>query len=438
LAIRAFQEGTETYVRRASQNAAEDPLNFATQEFAFNPPAEVPIVFTVDGVRADFPNHKLQIAMHHSDTPKALRYEAVIAERKGGGAVGRLDRTPLTLRNGILEAPLPAAMEQMDRPTEYQLTFRLFTDKKLVGEQRKEFTLPAPPRPNIVERVTMALEMFPWLGWSIAGIFVVLSLAYIAHSLIPRKRKPLPRPQNLAPVFIQSPPVLSPSLAGAVAYSPPDVQPAAPPGGTRSSAPAVEPPPGPSPAPVDSASPVETPSQPRPVPVDSAPAVEAPAGPPAVSVARPPGPAPTPVDSGPGAQPLLTFAFDPGTAVLVITSGPEAGRQHILTEGELSIGRADDNDIVIKDGYASRRHARIARRGDDYLWIDRDEVTQPTRINGNAVAGSHVLHHGDGIEVGETILVFQRAEPEPADGAQSRGAALPTEAQIPGRPQVAD
>jgi pSer/pThr/pTyr-binding forkhead associated (FHA) protein len=364
----------------------------------------VPIVFAVDGVRADFPNHKLQIAVHHSDTPKALRYEAVIAERKGGGAVGRLDRAPLTLRNGILETPMPAAMEETDRPTEYLLMFRLYTDKKLVGEQRKEFVLPAPPRPNIVERARMALETYPWLGWSIAGIVALLALSYAVNTLVPRKRKPLPRPQNLAPVLIQSPPLLSPSLALAVAYAQPGGQTAAPPEGADLPEPQVDPAPG-------------LPLTPLPTPNDA-----------------PPGPPPTPPNSTPGGHPLLTVAFDPGTAALIVTSGSGPSSQHILTQPEVTIGRADDNDIVIKDSYASRRHARIARQDNHYVWIDRDEVTQPTRINGKAIRGPQALQHGDEIEVGETTIVFQWAQPREHDATEPRRSALPTQARGVARP----
>jgi hypothetical protein len=402
LAIRAFQQGSETYVRRETQNAAEDPLNFAMQEFAYNPPAEVPIVFTVDGVRADFPNHKLLIAVHHSDTPKSLRYEAVIADRKGGGAVGRLDRTPLTLRNGIVEAPLPLAMEEIDRPAEYLLTFRLFTDKKLVGEQRKEFTLPAPPRPGPVERVTVALQTYPWLGWSIAGIVALLSLGFLLKELIPRKRKPLPRPQNLKPVFIQSSsPLLSGQFSAAVAY-PGLVIDAGPPPEPRDIAPAPERPEVAAPLPPSEIAP--------PPPVD-----------------LPPGPTPV------GRRSEPTAAFDPGTPMLIVT--PESGpsREYSLNKHEMTIGRADDNDIVIKDIYVSRKHARIAVEGDYYIWFDRDEVTQPTRIDGSAVAGSQTLHDGDTIEVGGTVIVFRAGHPNQPNATPLRPMAAPTQARARGR-----
>src|SRR4051794_29457070 len=98
VALRAFQTGTTTYIRRPTSNPAENPLVFTSQEFSYNPPQLAPVAFTVDGVNADFTNHKLQVAMHHSDTTRVLGYEAVVVDKKGG-AVGRIERSPLKLNN---------------------------------------------------------------------------------------------------------------------------------------------------------------------------------------------------------------------------------------------------------------------------------------------------------------------------------------------------
>jgi hypothetical protein len=107
-------------------------------------------------------------------------------------------------------------MEQVGQAAQYQLTFRLFTtdNNKLAGEQRKDFTLPAPPQPNIFQRIGLAFGTNPWLGWSVGGIAGFTILAYLVNRLVPRKRKPLPRPQNLEPVYLQATaPALSPALA---------------------------------------------------------------------------------------------------------------------------------------------------------------------------------------------------------------------------------
>jgi pSer/pThr/pTyr-binding forkhead associated (FHA) protein len=398
LAIRAFQPGSLTYVRRVSQSLSEDPLNFASQEFAYNPPQEVPVVWAVDGVRADFPNHKLQIALHHSDTPKPLQYEMVVADKKNGNVVGRLDRTPLALQNGILEAPLLAAMEETDRAAEYQLTFRLYADRKLLGDRIKDFTLPAPPRPGPVQQLSLALETHPWLRWSLAGIVVLLCLAYAAKELLPRKRKPLPRPQNLAPVFTVAPPPIGPTRVMAAAAAP----------SGAGALPPVAPAPV-APAPVAPAPVAAAPAAPAPV-VSAPVAVERPqlSTPPKV-VSRP---VETPAQATPGpTMPMPEMIVGASEAMLVVTSTSGVETPYVLNKQEHTIGRAPDNDIVVNDLLASRRHAQVASEAGTFLWHDRDGVTRPTHINGNAVGQPHALQDGDTIEVGATTLVFRAAAP---------------------------
>ncbi|MBM2812507.1 MAG: hypothetical protein HW416_3266, partial [Chloroflexi bacterium] len=350
----------------------------------YNPPQLAPIVFVIDGVSADFPRHLLLIALHHSDTTRAMRYEAVVANKKGG-AVGRVERTNLTMKNGIVEAPIPSDMETINQPAEYALIFRLFTsDNKLVGEQRKDFALPAPPVPSLVERASTALNTSPWLGWSLGGIAACLIGIWLVRTFVPRKRKPLPRPQNLEPVFIRTPmPVLSPSLVGVVAA------------GTAAA--------------------LAAPSY-----------LAAPSNPPALW--------PSGGDSPPGPRPSPAGLSAPTTAILEVTSGSGLGRQYTLTDAEMSIGRADDNDIVLVDSYASRKHARVAKLGDRYVWSDSSGVTEPTHINGNLVSAAHALSDGDSIEVGRTTLVFRRIQQKGPSAAETQRTAMASVTPPPGRP----
>jgi hypothetical protein len=101
----------------------------------------------------------------------------------------------------------------------------------------------------------------------------------------------------------------------------------------------------------------------------------------------------------------------------------------VLADRELTVGRADENDIVIRDGSASRRHARITPEDDHYLWTDQPNVTQPTLINGKSGSGAQRLHDGDVIEVGESILEFQEGLPLPARAAPPPGTTPPTQIQ---------
>src|SRR6266550_7097124 len=75
----------------------------------------------------------------------------------------------------------------------------------------------------------------------------------------------------------------------------------------------------------------------------------------------------------------------------------------------ISIGRASDCSIPIKDRYLSRKHAEIVA-GDGH-WVLKDLGS----ANGTYLNGSHVerelrLHGGDRIRLGDTELVFETAE----------------------------
>ncbi|GAB3648261.1 FHA domain-containing protein [Glycomyces tarimensis] len=75
---------------------------------------------------------------------------------------------------------------------------------------------------------------------------------------------------------------------------------------------------------------------------------------------------------------------------LVVTSGDLAGRRFVLSGQPISIGRAPDSTIVIRDDFASSRHARVAPRDGQWMvedlgstngtYLGRARVTQPTPV----------------------------------------------------------
>jgi hypothetical protein len=77
------------------------------------------------------------------------------------------------------------------------------------------------------------------------------------------------------------------------------------------------------------------------------------------------------------------------------------GSRAPLVDG-LTIGRSDDNDVVVRDGRASRRHARIEADGSGFAIVDLDSS------NGTFVDGARTrrarLAAGTSIVVGETVL----------------------------------
>nr|WP_249361888.1 FHA domain-containing protein [Gordonia araii] len=75
---------------------------------------------------------------------------------------------------------------------------------------------------------------------------------------------------------------------------------------------------------------------------------------------------------------------------LVVTAGALANTRITLGDQPLLLGRADDSTLVLTDDYASERHARLSRRGDDWYledlgstngtYLDRAKVTTAVRV----------------------------------------------------------
>jgi pSer/pThr/pTyr-binding forkhead associated (FHA) protein len=72
----------------------------------------------------------------------------------------------------------------------------------------------------------------------------------------------------------------------------------------------------------------------------------------------------------------------------------------------LVIGRASDADVRLSDTGVSRRHAELRREGDDHVLVDLGS-TNGTLVNGRPIERVR-LSSGDRIEVGATVLLFER------------------------------
>ena len=91
----------------------------------------------------------------------------------------------------------------------------------------------------------------------------------------------------------------------------------------------------------------------------------------------------------------------------------------VIPHGELKIGRADHNDIVLPDPTVGSSHAILRAIGDGYHIVDfgsRNGVF----VDGKKIAGSQQLKNGDVIQIGQCLLTFKLPLPEAAqshDGA---------------------
>jgi len=83
--------------------------------------------------------------------------------------------------------------------------------------------------------------------------------------------------------------------------------------------------------------------------------------------------------------------------------------RHQLQGGSVSIGRASDCSIPIKDRYLSRKHAEIVQAHG--TWVLKDcGSANGTYLNGVRVERDHPLRGGDRIRLGDTELVFETSE----------------------------
>lgn len=84
---------------------------------------------------------------------------------------------------------------------------------------------------------------------------------------------------------------------------------------------------------------------------------------------------------------------------LLLQGGPDKGRELLLTGGSLSVGRQEDNDIVVADHLASRRHARLERERGQY-YVQDVGSRNGTYVNGRRLTEPHLLRDGDEIQIG--------------------------------------
>ena len=83
-----------------------------------------------------------------------------------------------------------------------------------------------------------------------------------------------------------------------------------------------------------------------------------------------------------------------------------SGSAYDLTEGAL-LGRGDQADIRLEDGFASSAHARLVPQGDVMVLEDLGS-TNGTYLNGEPLRGASPLHAGDTIRIGDSEFLFER------------------------------
>jgi Mg-chelatase subunit ChlD len=79
--------------------------------------------------------------------------------------------------------------------------------------------------------------------------------------------------------------------------------------------------------------------------------------------------------------------------------------EYTLLKSEVSLGRGEDNDIVIPHPSVSRSHARLARQDGSFVLIDLNS-TNGSYVNNHQVQGSAVVDNGSEVRLGDIRFVL--------------------------------
>jgi hypothetical protein len=97
-------------------------------------------------------------------------------------------------------------------------------------------------------------------------------------------------------------------------------------------------------------------------------------------------------------------ALPPGSALLVVKRGPNAGSRFLLDAETTTAGRHPESDIFLDDVTVSRRHAEFVREGGGFVVRDVGSLNgtylNRERIDAAGLAG------GDEVQIGKYRLVF--------------------------------
>ena len=99
----------------------------------------------------------------------------------------------------------------------------------------------------------------------------------------------------------------------------------------------------------------------------------------------------------------------PGTALLVVQRGPNAGSRYLLDADVTSVGRHPDAAIFLDDVTVSRRHAEFRREGQGFRVVDVGSLNG-TYVNRHRI-DDVVLANSDEVQVGKYRLLYLSGVP---------------------------
>ncbi len=100
-------------------------------------------------------------------------------------------------------------------------------------------------------------------------------------------------------------------------------------------------------------------------------------------------------------------------ARLILEFNREVVKDYPLRSRGITIGRHEDNTIILDNPRVSGYHARIDKTGSDYILTDL-QSTNGTFVNNENVVSRKLLH-GDRVRIGEHVLLFVGTEKAKAE-----------------------
>jgi pSer/pThr/pTyr-binding forkhead associated (FHA) protein len=128
------------------------------------------------------------------------------------------------------------------------------------------------------------------------------------------------------------------------------------------------------------------------------------------------GEAPAEPVSSAGATMIAQPQAGPG-GVLIVQSGPDAGKSFPLAQGDNVVGRDPGSEVALSDDAVSRRHALIRHEQGAVMVFDLGSRTG-TQVDGESLGG-YVLSAGNTITLGTTELVLM--QPGSGEGSGNDG-----------------
>jgi pSer/pThr/pTyr-binding forkhead associated (FHA) protein len=101
-------------------------------------------------------------------------------------------------------------------------------------------------------------------------------------------------------------------------------------------------------------------------------------------------------------------------AKLILTFNKQVIKEYPFTRDSITIGRQEENTIVIDNLAVSGYHAKIDKVGGEFILTDL-QSTNGTFVNDQKVV-SHKLSHGDNIVIGKHVILFVATEKEKPEG----------------------